>query len=76
MDNKKITGTVYWFNDAKGFGFLRSDEVAGDIFVHYSAITGTGFKTLAEGEPVRFGVTSSPKCLQAFEVEKLNEVQS
>lgn len=76
MDNKKITGTVHWFNDAKGYGFLKSDEFEGDIFVHYSAITGTGFKTLTEGEPVRFGVTSSTKCLQAFEVEKLKDVQS
>ena len=55
------TGTVKWFNEAKGFGFI-SDEAGGkDIFVHFSAIEGTGFKTLAEGQKVQFDVEEDPR---------------
>ena len=60
-------GTVKWFNEAKGFGFI-SQEGGEDVFVHFSTIQGTGFKTLAEGERVTFDVVKGPKGLQAANV--------
>ena len=57
------TGTVKWFNEAKGFGFI-SQEGGEDVFVHFSAIQGEGFKTLAEGDRVEFEVTKGPKGLR------------
>jgi len=60
-------GTVKWFNEAKGFGFI-SQEGGEDVFVHFSAIQGDGFKTLAEGEAIEFDVTRGPKGLSAANV--------
>ncbi len=62
-------GTVKWFNDSKGFGFITR-ESGEDVFVHFSAITGEGFKTLAEGDKVTFEVVKGPKGLQATNVKK------
>lgn len=56
-----ITGTVKWFNDAKGFGFITPDDGSKDVFVHHSAIQGSGFKSLAEGQKVQFELTQGPK---------------
>ena len=63
------SGTVKWFNDAKGFGFI-SRENGQDVFVHFRAIQGNGFKSLAEGEKVSFKVVNGQKGLQAEEVQK------
>jgi CspA family cold shock protein len=62
------TGTVKWFNEAKGFGFITPSDGSADLFVHFSAITGNGFKTLAEGQAVSFQVEKGPKGLQATQV--------
>ena len=62
------TGTVKWFSDEKGFGFITPDDGSKDCFVHHSAIQGGGFRTLAEGQKVEFDVTKGPKGLQAANV--------
>ena len=63
-------GTVKWFNDSKGFGFITPSDGSEDVFVHHTAIQMSGFRTLAEGETVHFTVTRGPKGLQAENVTK------
>jgi len=63
-------GKVKWFNDAKGFGFLEQEN-GEDVFCHFSAITGEGFKSLQEGDDVEFDVVKGPKGLQAANVRKI-----
>jgi CspA family cold shock protein len=63
-------GTVKWFNDAKGFGFIAGEE-GGDVFVHFSAIQDNGFKSLAEGQAVSFDIVDSPKGPKAANVVKI-----
>ncbi len=64
------TGRVKWFNDSKGFGFLEQEQ-GEDIFVHFSAISGEGFKSLAEGDAVSFDIVKGPKGLQAANVTRI-----
>lgn len=68
--SEKMTGTVKWFNDAKGFGFIEQ-ESGPDVFVHFSAIVGDGFRSLAEGQRVEYTVTEGPKGAQAGDVAPL-----
>jgi CspA family cold shock protein len=63
------TGSVKWFNEAKGFGFISQDDGGKDVFVHFSAIQGSGFRTLAEGQKVTFEIQEGPKGPQAANVE-------
>ena len=62
------TGTVKWFNESKGFGFIAPSDGGDDVFVHFSAIAGDGFKTLAEGQAVSFELEQGAKALQASKV--------
>ena len=67
----KVNGTVKWFNETKGFGFIQQESGGPDVFVHFSAIAGSGFKTLAEGQKVKFAVSQGAKGPQAEDVEAL-----
>src|SRR4051794_4010694 len=68
QEQDMATGTVKWFNDAKGFGFITPEAGGKDLFAHFSAIQEQGFKTLKEGQQVSFEVTSGPKGLQASNI--------
>ena len=68
----RTTGTVKWFNDAKGFGFITPANGSKDCFVHYSAIQGNGFKTLAEGDRVEFDIVQGSKGPAAENVTKVS----
>jgi len=65
------TGTVKWFNDAKGFGFITPDEGGEDLFAHFSAIQSSGFKSLQENQRVQFDVTIGPKGKQASNIQPI-----
>jgi CspA family cold shock protein len=64
------TGKVKWFNESKGYGFISPSDGGSDVFVHFSAVEGDGFKTLAEGQMVEFEIQSGPKGPQAARVTK------
>ena len=66
------TGTVKWFNDSKGFGFITPEAGGDDLFAHFSAIQSSGFKTLREGQRVNFHVTTGPKGQQAANIRPID----
>lgn len=66
------TGTVKWFNDSKGFGFITPENGGSDLFAHFSAIQNSGFKTLTEGQRVDFDITAGPKGQQASNIRGAN----
>lgn len=70
--SERVSGTVKWFNDEKGYGFIAR-EAGADVFVHHSSILGNGFKTLAEGEQVEFELGDSPKGPRAENVQRIDE---
>jgi CspA family cold shock protein len=65
------TGKVKWFNNSKGFGFIREEDKEDDIFVHYTSIEGDGYKSLQDGQPVQFEISQGPKGLHAKNVLKI-----
>jgi CspA family cold shock protein len=67
-----LKGTIKWFSDQKGYGFITPEDGRKDVFVHFSALQGEGFKTLAEGQLVSFDITPGPKGDQATNVTKLS----
>ena len=71
----EVTGRVKWFNDTKGFGFIEQED-GDDVFVHYTAIQDDGFRSLKEGQLVKFEITKGPKGLQAQNVIKVNQVEN
>ena len=64
----RVTGKVKWFNESKGFGFITPSDGSADVFAHFSAIQGSGFKSLTEGQRVSFDVVTGPKGLQAANI--------
>ncbi|MFT6958678.1 MAG: CspA family cold shock protein [Halieaceae bacterium] len=68
---ERVNGTVKWFNNAKGFGFITREDSENDVFVHFRSIEGEGFRTLDEGQAVEFKLVEGPKGLQAEEVSKI-----
>jgi len=68
----KVTGTVKWFNAAKGFGFLTVDDTKQDVFAHFSAIASDGYKSLAEGQKVEFEITQGPKGAMAQNIQVIS----
>jgi len=69
--SERVNGTVKWFNNAKGFGFITRAEGDDDVFVHFRSIEGDGYRTLDEGQAVEFKIVEGPKGLQAEEVSKV-----
>jgi len=69
--NDRVNGTVKWFNNAKGFGFITREEGDADVFVHFRSIQGDGYRTLNEGQQVEFNLVEGPKGLQAENVLKI-----
>ena len=67
-----VTGTVKWFNESKGFGFIKPDNGGDDLFAHFSAIQARGFKTLKENQKVSFDVTTGPKGKQATNIRTID----
>ena len=67
-----VTGTVKWFNESKGFGFIKPDNGGDDLFAHFSAIQARGFKTLKENQKVSFDVTTGPKGKQATNIRPID----
>ena len=72
VDQTRMNGTVKWFNDSKGFGFITPEDGGEDVFVHFSAILADGFKSLSEGQKVEYEVVRSDKGLQARSVRAVN----
>lgn len=70
-----LTGTVKWFNDQKGYGFIRPDDGGKDVFVHHSAITMKGFRTLTESERVTYEIENGSKGIQAIKVVRVDLVE-
>jgi CspA family cold shock protein len=68
---ERLKGTVKWFNNAKGYGFIGRDDGGADVFIHYSAITSEGYKSLAEGDHVEFEIVQGQRGLQAANVTKV-----
>ncbi|OQA91838.1 MAG: putative cold shock protein A [Elusimicrobia bacterium ADurb.Bin231] len=66
-----MRGKVKWFNNAKGYGFIAKEDGSGDVFVHYSTVSGDGFKSLSEGDTVEFDIVDSPKGQKAENVKKV-----
>ena len=69
------TGTVKWFNGEKGFGFITQDDGGPDVFVHFSAIVGKGYRNLEEGQKVEYETTQGPKGLQAANLQRIGQPQ-
>lgn len=69
--SERVNGTVKWFNNAKGFGFITGEQYDGDIFVHFRSIQGDGYRSLNEGDTVEFTLVEGPKGLQAEDVARI-----